>query len=821
MSSMQSNTEVSRFQRRSIVCAIIVFVLFLILILRLMYLQIIEHHFYETLSERNVINVIPVTPTRGVIYDRNGVVLAKNLPVYSLMITTARVKNVNDTLEALKKVVDLTPEEIKTFLRIRNQYYPYQAIPLKKALTEAEIDRFYIEQYRFPGVTAQTNMIRNYPLGATLSGAVGYVGRITAKEFAEVDPTNYTASDDIGKAGVEAEDEVLLHGKTGSEQAEIDANGKVVRILKMKPATPGDNLYLTIDSKLQAYAEKLMGDNSGAIVAIQPSTGQVLALVTKPNYDPNIFSGRMTQAQYKSIMFNPDHPLFNRATRGLYAPGSTVKPFISFYALDNHVIDTQDYIFDPGWFQLPHTQHIYHNWTWNLHHTGAGWVNVSKAIMTSCDTFFYQLAVVLGIDRLDQALTQFGFGQLTGINLPLELKGVVPSPEWKEAHVGHPWYEGDTVITGIGQGFTLVTPLQLANAVATMANRGQRIQPTVLLKIQQPSGVTTEMQPILESAINAKDPKAWDIVIQAMESVVASPQGTAYPYWGKQAAYTVAAKTGTAQVVREKKDAHIPQSETPFKERDNHWFVAFAPTDHPQIAIAIIVEHNPIAVQIGRQILDFYMDELKQAAQPAATPAAAPTAALPAPTSEQNKTALPAPEGAAKIQEDLQDDLQQEMRLQQVDHPPTPEQLQQQMDSHLNEQVEMSASPEEDEEDTGTNDTKTDASGPGSAGFQKITTTPNNAPAPVTAPAKPSNAAGANSESAPTPSTPAAATTNTTAVNPPAEAPTPTAPASKNTSTPAAVNTTNPSDQTSSKNKEADQSTDTGATSQNADPENQ
>ncbi|MDP1574077.1 MAG: penicillin-binding protein 2 [Coxiellaceae bacterium] len=796
---MKNHTEVSRFQRRSIVCAIIVFILFFLLVLRLIYLQIIEHRFYNTLSERNVINVIPVTPNRGIIYDRTGVVLAKNLPVYSLMITTARVKNVNATLEALKTVVNLTPEEIKTFERIRNQYYPYQAIPLKKALTEAEVDRFYIEQYRFPGVTAQTNMIRSYPLGATLSGAVGYVGRITAKEFAEVDPSNYSASDDIGKAGVEAEDEVLLHGKTGSEQAEIDANGKVVRILKMKPATPGDNLYLTIDSKLQTYAEKLLGDNSGAIVAIQPSTGQVLALVTKPNYDPNIFSGRMSQAQYKAIMFNPDHPLFNRATRGLYAPGSTIKPFISFYALDNHVIDTQDYIFDPGWFQLPRTQHIYHNWTWNLHHTGAGWVNVTKAIMTSCDTFFYQLAVVLGIDRLDEALTQFGFGQLTGINLPLELKGVVPSPSWKEAHIGHPWYEGDTVITGIGQGFTLVTPLQLANAVATMANRGQRIQPTVLLKIQQPSGTTTEMQPILESAINAKDPKAWDIVIQAMESVITNPQGTAYHYWGKQASYTVAAKTGTAQVVREKKDAHIPQNETPFKERDNHWFVAFAPTDHPQIALAIIVEHNPIAVQIGRQILDFYMDELKQQAQPKT---ATPNATLPAPTSEQNTVALPAPEGAAKIQEDLQDDLQQEMRLQQVDHPPTPEQLQQQMDSNLNEEVDMSASPEKDEEDTSENDNKADSSTAGSAGFQKIAPAPNSHSAAPTTPPSDSNSA-------------VPITQNTEPVNPP------TSPPPNNAPTPAVINTNNASDLRSSKNKDPDQNTDAGAPNQNADPENQ
>ncbi|MCX7126203.1 MAG: penicillin-binding protein 2, partial [Gammaproteobacteria bacterium] len=395
---MKTNPESKRFFRRSTLCAMGVFALFFLLLLRLIYLQLFEHGFYATLSNRNVISVIPVKPNRGLIYDRNGVLLAKNIPVYSLMLIPARVKDLPKTIDALTKLLQLSPDEVKNFYHIERQYYPYQAVPIKQQLTEAQVDSFYVNQYRFSGVTVQTNMIRNYPLANAMGDVVGYVGRITANELAQVNPTNYTASDEIGKAGVEAEDEVLLHGIMGSEEAEIDANGKVVRVLKTTPPIPGDNIYLTIDSKLQAYANHLLGQNAGAVVAIQPATGQVLALVTKPNFDPNMFVQGMTNAQYHAIMTAPDHPLFNRATRATYAPGSTVKPFIAFSALNDGVINTQDYIFDPGFFRLPGTKHIFKNWV----KKGFGWVDVTKAIRVSCDTFFYQLATVLGIDRLDQ-----------------------------------------------------------------------------------------------------------------------------------------------------------------------------------------------------------------------------------------------------------------------------------------------------------------------------------------------------------------------------------------------------------------------------------
>jgi len=637
---MTTNAESKRFHKRSQICATGILSLFVILLLRLMYLQLIEYHFYATLSKRNVISTIPVKPDRGIIYDRNGVVLAKNIPVYSLMVIPGRVKDLKDTIKALSKIIQLTPEEIKNFDRIVKQYYPYQTVLLKQQLTEQEVDTFYVNQYRFPGVVVQTNMIRNYPLGKATAHVVGYVGRITAKELAEVNPTNYTASDEIGKSGVEAEDEVLLHGVMGSEEAEIDASGKVVRILKKTPAIPGDNIYLTIDSKLQAYAEKLLGENSGAVVAIQPATGQVLALVTKPSFDPNEFVNGISNAQYQKIIDAPDHPLYNRATRAEYAPGSSIKPFIAFGALNDGIINTQDYIFDPGWFRLPGTKHIFHNWV----KKGFGWVDVTKAIEVSCDTFFYQLAAVMGIDRLDQAISQFGFGSLTGINLPLEKAGVVPSPAWKQKAIGQEWYAADTVLAGIGQGYILVTPIQLAVATATMAERGLRFQPTVLLKLQQPNGVDTTMQPIIEKPIVATVPTAWQTVIQGMQDVISNPQGTAFPSF-QNLGYTAAGKTGTAQVAADSATGTVAQKGRRFQ--NNHLFIVFAPVDNPQIVVVVVIEHvtgmTQRAVQIGRALLDFYMNELKQQQAAATAQNVSAGANANANTSSTNALALPEP----------------------------------------------------------------------------------------------------------------------------------------------------------------------------------
>lgn len=706
---MNTTSELQRFSKRSLTCGIGILCLFFIVFIRLIYLQIVEHRFYETLSNRNVISVVPVKPNRGLIYDRNGILLANNIPVYSLMLIPARVRDIGYTLNQLKDVVGLTDDEIKNFKRIEKQYYPYQAVPIKQQLTEAQVDSFYVKQYEFPGVLVQTNMVRNYPLGKATGDVVGYVGRITANELAQVDPANYTASDDVGKSGVEAEDEILLHGTMGSEQAEIDANGKIVRVLKTTPAISGDNIYLTIDSKLQAFAEKALGKNAGAIVAIQPATGQVLALVSKPTFDPNMFVTGMSETQYQSVINNPEHPLFNRAIRATYAPGSTVKPFIAFYALNNSIINTNDTIFDPGYYQLPHTTHIFKNWV----HTGFGWVNVTKAIEVSCDTFFYQLAVTLGIDRLDQALTQFGFGQLTGINLPDERAGIVPTPAWKMKTVGQAWYEGDTVVAGIGQGYITTTPLQLAAATATIAERGLKYQPTVLSKLQQPDGLITVMQPIPQEPIIANNSNTWNVVIEGMQSVTSNPQGTAYPSFSN-APYTSAGKTGTAQVYDKNRNNQAGNSNKKQlrKLQNNHLFICFAPVNNPQIAVVVVVEHihgmTQRAVQIARQLTDFYMQELKQE-HPTQISNAAP-AVLPAPQENTTlstintatdanenttqpltpttpmKQPLPSPDNKEQINNALRTNLPK--TIQKKNHA-VPAELQQQMETGLDTQLDV------------------------------------------------------------------------------------------------------------------------------------
>jgi len=593
--------ESRRFSKRTAVCASFVIVFFLIILVRLFYLQIIAHRMYATLSKHNIISVIPAKPARGLIYDRHGVLLAKNIPVYSLMLIPGRIDNMKKTITGLTSVMHLTPDEIKNFYHVLKRYRRYQLVPLRDSLTEKQIAQFYVNQYRFPGVLVERNMLRHYPLGKVMSNVLGYVGRINASELATVDSRNYTASDFIGKSGIEIFDEELLHGKLGIEEAEINASGETVRILKKIAPTPGQNVYLTIDSKLQAFAQKALGKDDGAIVAIAPATGQVLALATNPSFDANAFVTGMSQAHYQKLLKAPGHPLFNRAIRGLYAPGSTVKPFTAFYALNNDVITPKDRIFDPGWFRVPNTKHIFHDWKLGGH----GWVNVDKALTISCDTFFYKLAYKLGIKRLDSALESFGFGRKTGINLPGERAGILPTPHWKSMHNGHSWYTGDTILTEIGQGFMLSTPLQLAQATATLAEKGRIIQPTLLLKTQAANGVITPMPLQMEGNISIKNKNAWKVVTDGMHAVVANPVGTAWAF-GRHPAYSVAAKTGTAQVFGTNRDEERSRANIPKKLRNNHLFIAFAPINHPQIAIAIVIEHTSFADHIARRVMDYY-----------------------------------------------------------------------------------------------------------------------------------------------------------------------------------------------------------------------
>ncbi|WP_259423802.1 penicillin-binding protein 2 [Coxiella burnetii] len=593
--------ETHLFKSRCLTALILLLIFAFILIGRLIYLQIKNHHFYSTLSRHNLLNIIPIEPNRGLIFDRNGVLLAKDIPTYILTILPNGTHHLNETIRELTKIIPISSDEIKQFHHILYQYHRYQPVPLKYKLTNEEVARFYVNQYRFPDVRIETRMMRYYPLGDVTSDVVGYVGRINARELQKVNTNNYNIDDDIGKMGIEKYYENELHGTMGAEEAEINASGRIVRILKRVPPTPGTNIYLTIDSNLQAEARKVLGEESGAIVAIQPSTGQVLALVTKPSFDPNPFVSGLSQQDYQKLVNSPQHPLYNRAIRGQFASGSTVKPFLALFGLDMGIITPQYRIYDPGWFQLPNTQHIYHDWR----ERGHGWVNVVKAIAVSCDVYFYNLAVALGIKRMDDILQRFGFGQLTGIDLPEEVPGLVPSPRWKMGTQGKPWYTGDTIEAGIGQGFFLVTPLQLAQATATLAEHGKRYRPTLLFKSVEPTGKVNVQQPIPKPPIFLKNPDNWDIVIHAMQEVVDKPWGTA-GFFGRHPGFTVAAKTGTAQVYGHQRDEDKSRTNIPKRLRNNHLFIAFAAVENPQIAVAVVVEHSAMADKMAGEIINYY-----------------------------------------------------------------------------------------------------------------------------------------------------------------------------------------------------------------------
>lgn len=594
------------FQRRTLVAVILMIGLSLTLIGRLAYLQIVQHKLYTTMARANQLNLSPLPPNRGLIYDRSGQLIAENIPVFSLEITPDQVANLHTTLLALEKIIAVSPSDLDEFYRQLKEKRRFEKVTLRVKLTPEEVAHFAVVQYRFPGVQVEAHMIRYYPQGPALVSVLGYVGRINENELKHTDPSNYAGTNYIGKIGVEKYFENQLHGSVGYQQVETDAHGQVVRVMKEIPPTPGQTLYLTIDSGLQLAAEQALGTNRGAVVAIQPATGQVLALVSNPSYDPNLFVTGISNTDYKALATSPDQPLYNRAVRGLYPPGSTVKPLEALQALGTDTVTPTFQIFDPGWFSLPHSQHHYRDWRKGGH----GWVDISDAIMASCDTFFYTVGMKMGIANIDAVLNSFGFGHVTGIQMGEELRGIVPSPAWKEKVHHRPWYPGDTVITVIGQGYMLVSPLQLATAEATIAERGIRYQPNLLLKTQMPNGQLIAAQPIPTTPVQFS-PEIWDIVIDALQGVTSDPRGTGYPVFGiHKPDYTVAGKSGTAQVYSISQTGNnYSDVGIPTRLLSHSWFAGFAPVENPQIAIAVIVENSPhMATIVTRKVLDYYFD---------------------------------------------------------------------------------------------------------------------------------------------------------------------------------------------------------------------
>lgn len=593
--------ESQLFTNRIIFSFVVAALLSFILIVRLGYLQLTQHDLYSTLSTKNFLGVIPIEGNRGLIFDRNGVLLAQNRPSFNLSLIPDRVKNIDKTIQELQELVSINDIDIANFKRSLKRLHPFEPVTLRFKLSEEEVAKFYVNQYRFPGAVINVEMIRYYPFKEVMTPAIGYVGRINQNELSQLDSVNYQGSNYMGKTGIEKYYEPVLHGRVGFEEVEMDANGKVVRSLKKKAPVPGKNLYLTIDSELQIAAQKALGTESGAVVAIEPSTGDILALVSNPSYDPNLFVAGISQKDYSDLLNSAEHPLYNRAVRGQFPPGSTIKPFYALALLDLNIVNVDYHISDPGIFRLPHVEHVYHDWKKGGH----GLVNIVTAITVSCDIYFYTVALKLGIKHMDEYLNSFGFGTATQIDLPDELPGLVPSPEWKHAKHAAAWYPGDTVITGIGQGYLLVTPLQLAAATAMIANRGLRYQPHLLSKTEdlQDGRVAYETKAL--NPLVLKEPGTWEIVIEGMQQVLQSQHGTAWAV-GHTMPYTAAAKTGTAEVYG-KHDPNITDAMVVKRLRNNHLFISFAPLDHPKIAIAVIVEHENIANKVARAVLDQYL----------------------------------------------------------------------------------------------------------------------------------------------------------------------------------------------------------------------
>jgi penicillin-binding protein 2 len=599
-------SETRLFLHRTIWMLVFIGVLITLSITRLIYLQVINHKHYTTLSNDNRVKLVAIPPTRGLIYDRNGVLLADNLPAYRLEITPEQVKNMDQLLAKLQETIEISDDDIDSFRRHIKRKRPFESIPLRFRLTDEEVARLAVIRHRLPGVNIVASLNRHYPLGESMAHVVGYVGRIDEKDLQELDPTNYRGTTHTGKIGVEKYYEDLLHGQVGYQQVETNAQGRTVRVLEDNAPVPGRNLYLTLDARLQEAAEKALGEFSGAVVAMDPRTGEVLAMVSKPGYDPNSFVNGISTAEYNALSTDSAQPLFNRVLRGRYPPGSTIKPFVGLAGLQYGVTDEAREEFCPGYYTLPGEERKFRDWKrW-----GHGRVNLDQAITQSCDVYFYDLARNLGIDRIHEFLAQFGFGLKTGVDLPSEKAGLLPSRAWKRAHRRQPWFPGETLNTGIGQGFTLATPLQLAEATAALAMRGRRAKPRLLHAIQDPGTKASQLvPPELLQPVNGVKPEYWDYIIHAMVHVVHGPHGTAHKI--KDAPFRIAGKTGTAQVFGIKQEEVYNAEDIALKLRDHALFIAFAPADDPAIAVSVVVENGgsggSVAAPIARKVLDEYL----------------------------------------------------------------------------------------------------------------------------------------------------------------------------------------------------------------------
>ncbi|MDU8923620.1 penicillin-binding protein 2 [Pasteurellaceae bacterium LIM206] len=605
-----NKAERNLFARRALVAFIGTVVLTAVLFTNLYHLQVVEYDKYQTRSNGNRIKLLPVAPTRGLIYDRNGILLAENLTFFGLYIVPEKVEDLERTFEELRDIVGLTDEDIEQFKKERRRSTRYTPIMLKADLTEEQMARFAVNQYKYESLDVRPYFTRHYLYGEPLSHILGYVAKINEKDAErlkkEEKSANYSGTTDIGKLGIERYYEDQLHGTAGYEQVEINNRGKVIRKLSEQPPIAGKSIHLTIDLELQLYIAELLAGQKGAVVVMDPKDSGILAMVSSPSYDNNLFVGGISVADYKRLLNDPDRPLYSRATQGAYPPASTVKPFISVAALTEGVITQNTTIFDPGYWILPNTTKRFRDWK----KTGHGSLNLNKAITESADTYFYQVAYKMGIDRLAEWMNKFGFGLPTGIDIQEETAGIMPTRQWKQKKYKKSWVMGDTIPVGIGQGYWIATPLQLAKATTVLVNNGKVNTPHLM---KETNGVTSEpyKDPLLYEDI--KEPKAeyWSAAKRGMFGVINGPAGT-----GRKAFigtnYNAAGKSGTAQVFSLKENQRYDAKQLKRELHDHAWFTAYAPYESPQVVVSLILENagggSSNAAPVARKVMDFYLN---------------------------------------------------------------------------------------------------------------------------------------------------------------------------------------------------------------------
>ncbi|MFM2482223.1 penicillin-binding protein 2 [Celerinatantimonas sp. YJH-8] len=602
------SAESSLFFRRALLSLLVVLVLMAVLFGNLYYLQVKQYQKYSTRSNDNRINVLPIAPPRGLIYDRNGNLLAENKPSFDLQLIPEDVKNIKQTVAELTQLLNIDQQDLDNFYDDLKHTRRFKPVVLMSELSDQQVAKFSVNQFRYPGVSIESHLTRYYPYGEALTHVLGYVSRINEQDLkhlnAEGELSNYSGTRNIGKLGIERYYEQILHGTAGYQEVEVNNRGRIIRTLQVQPPQPGKDLYLNIDINLQLQAQAMLSGKRGAIVLLSTADSGVLAMASSPSYNPNAFVNGISAKNYNALLNSADRPLINRASQGTYPPASTVKPLLAVMGLEKGKITTKDRIFDPGWFQIPNTKRKFRDWKrW-----GHGWVDVHKAIKESVDTYFYWLAFNTGIDTIHDYMSKFGFGQYTGIDIHEESKGNMPSREWKHVRYHQPWWQGDTISIGIGQGYWTATPLQLAESINILASNGKIITPRILNSIAA-NGRRLRVPPDVRKPIQLTDINHWKVAQDGMYAVVNEQHGTAHrAFLG--ANYTAAGKSGTAQVVSRADGESLDEKELSERHRDNAMFVAYAPFKNPKIVAAVAVENigggSAHAAPLVRQLFDSY-----------------------------------------------------------------------------------------------------------------------------------------------------------------------------------------------------------------------